>query len=121
MGGGGFAVGFEGMELKLVGFFEAIADAEAHQVIGDFYGDGPLGIVDVGEVMILFGEQFYLFEDFFVIEFVVVAALKIQAPALDFVGDCVYVEKLVYFLYHSEMFGLEGLLDWQDAVAKPGD
>lgn len=42
------------MQFVLISFFEAFADADAHEMVEYFNGDGPLRIVDVGEVVIFF-------------------------------------------------------------------
>ena len=68
------------VEFELVGFLEALCDAEAHEVVADFDGDGPLGVVDVYEVAVLLGDFFCLLQHFLVVELGVVATLEVQHP-----------------------------------------
>lgn len=42
------------VEFILIGLFEALRYAKAHEMISDLNGDSPLGIVDVWKVVVFF-------------------------------------------------------------------
>lgn len=80
-----------GVEFELVGFLKILGDAETHEMVGDFYRDGPLWIVDVWEMLVFFGEQLNFFENFFVVELVIVPTFEVQPPAFNLLRNSMLV------------------------------
>jgi hypothetical protein len=67
-------------------------------MIDNLDGNGPLRIVYIWKMVVLFSQAFDFLQHFLVVEFVIVAALEVEHPASDFFVHAVAEQKLIEFV-----------------------
>ncbi len=72
------------MEPKLLKLLVLLHNGQAHQMVRYFHGHGPLGVVYIHKVPVLFGDLLSFSQNLFVVELGVVPALETERPASDF-------------------------------------
>lgn len=109
------------MKFKLISLFEMFGNTQAHEVVADLDWDGPLRVVDIRKMAVLFCNFLSLLQDFLVVKLGVVSAFEVEHPALYLFALGVNADQLLQLVYHPEVLSPEGPFDRQYSMAKSSD